>query len=106
MSQRPDLFEPGPELRAVMAPQRGLFTAKQAYDAGHSFDEVQHLRAVNALHSVRRGVYAFREAYFALDDVERHKTDVEAVLLKVDPTTVSHESAGVVADLPLLLPRL
>jgi hypothetical protein len=90
-----------------MARQNGLFTAQQAYCAGHNFGEIQHLRERQALHSVRRGVYAFRETYLSLDELARHATDVRAVLLKVhQPTTISHESAAVLADLPLLRPKL
>jgi predicted transcriptional regulator of viral defense system len=90
-----------------MAAQSGLFTAEQAYAAGYTPDEIQRARALGSLESVRRGVYASREHYRALDESARHRVDVRALLLRcAAPTTISHESAAVIQGLPLLRPDL
>jgi hypothetical protein len=96
-----------PQLSAVMARQSGLFTADQAYAAGHSVDEVQWLRRKRVIQSVRRGVYAEASAYTALEPTDRHRVDTRATLLRLDaPATLSHETAAVWMDLPLLQPDL
>jgi predicted transcriptional regulator of viral defense system len=100
-------WSPDPRLAALLASQSGLFTAEQARDCGVTTGEIQRLRSAGVLESVRRGVYAFRTSYRALEDLGRHAVDVRALTLRCDePTTISHESAAVVQELPLLRPDL
>ena len=90
-----------------MSRQSGLFTAEQGYAAGYSVDEIQWLRRKRAIRSVRRGVYAESTAYAALEPIDRHRVDTQATLLRLDaPATLSHETAAVWMDLPLLQPDL
>lgn len=87
--------------------QLGAFTSAQAYRAGHTHDELQRLRDHKVLESVRRGVYALREPYRALDDEQRHRVDAKACLLVLkQPATLSHETAAVWGEQPLLRPDL
>jgi hypothetical protein len=101
------LWSPQSSLAAAMASQSGLFTATQARAAGFATPEIQRLRTDGSIVSVRRGVYAGREAYLGLDELARHAVNVRAVVLRCKtPTTISHESAAVWADLALLRPEL
>jgi hypothetical protein len=100
-------WSPDPRLLAFMANQSGLFTAQQARACGVTASEIQRSRADGYLESVRRGVYAMRETYLALDDLARHAVDAHALVLRCDdPTTISHQSAAVLLGLPLLRPDL
>lgn len=100
-------FAPGPGLAAHMAAQLGTFTAEQAYAAGHNHKEIQRLRAAKILHSVRRGVYALRDPYHALDPGERHRVDTKALLMSITAAAaLSHETAAVWSGLELLTPDL
>ncbi len=100
-------FVPGPGLRQVMTAQLGVFTAAQAYAAGHQHEELQRLRKDQVIHSVRRGVYAVRPTYDALDPLGRHRVDTQALLLSIKaPAALSHETGGVWVGLPLLQPTL
>jgi hypothetical protein len=107
MSRTAVPWSPDPRLKAVMAGQSGLFTTAQALAHGSSPGEIQRLIAADVLVPVRRGVYAARATYGALDELARHAVDVRALLLRCTaPTTISHESAAVVGDLALLRPDL
>jgi len=100
-------FKPPAGLVATMTEQYGVFTSSQAYGFGFTHAELQHLRDRRDLTSVRRGVYAVREDYHALEDFELHRVDAQAALLCLDkPTTLSHETAAVWSGLPLLRPDL
>lgn len=100
-------LSPDPRLSAIMAAQSGLFTAQQARECGFTAGEIQRLRVAGALQSVRRGVYAITAAYGQLDQPGRHAVDVRALVLRCDePTTISHQSAGVLLGMPLLRPEL
>ncbi len=104
---RPPVFDPAPRLRPVMATQAGLFTAAQAYAAGHTHREIQHLRAIGALRSVRRGVYAHEGEYARLTGAAKHLVDARGVLLSLSaPAALSHETAAVRTGLELLSPDL
>jgi hypothetical protein len=96
-----------PVLLAVAAGQRGVFTSTQAYEAGHTEKEIQRLRKAKVLASVRRGVYALREAYDGADAVEQHRMRVAALALCLTAqATLSHETAAAEHGLELLDPDL
>ena len=100
-------FQPAAQLSPVMARQAGLFTAAQARSFGHSAREIERARSRHELVSVRRGVYAVRAAYVALDPEARHRADAHAALLCLKPpVTLSHETAAVWHSMPLLRPTL
>jgi hypothetical protein len=90
-----------------MTEQAGLFTAQQAYAAQHTHRELQHLRGIGALVSVRRGVYARAADYLPLSGTAKHLLDTRALLLAVSAeAAVSHETGAVWTGLELLLPNL
>ncbi|MGH8892501.1 MAG: hypothetical protein ACRDWY_04225 [Actinomycetes bacterium] len=92
-----------PSLIALAAAQRGVFTAAQAYAAGHTEKEVQRLRTGKQLVSVRRGIYALREAYVGATPAEQHRMRVGALALALtSPAVLSHETAAQELDLELL----
>ena len=96
-----------PELSALAATQRGVFTAAQARVAGHTQNDLQRLRRHQHIESVRRGVYALREAYAGADVATRHGMQVAALgLVLSPPATLSHESAAAELGLELLEPDL
>ena len=100
-------FAPGPGLTACMTAQLGTFSADQAYAAGHNHKEIQRLRDLKILHSVRRGVYALRDPYLALASWERHRVDTQALLMSITaPAALSHETAAVWSGLEILTPAL
>lgn len=89
-------------LVATMKDQGGTFTAAQAYDTGLSHAEIQRFREGRVLESVRRGVYALREGYSSLEGVAKHRVQAHAALLVLAAPTLSHETAAVWSELPLL----
>lgn len=96
-----------PELLAVASTQRGVFSAAQARAAGHTQNDLQRLRRHRHLESVRRGVYALREAYAGAGAAERHAMQVAALSLVLrPPATLSHETAAAELGLELLEPDL
>jgi hypothetical protein len=96
-----------PELLALAATQRGVFTGEQARAAGHSQNEIQRLRRHRHLVSVRRGAYALREAYEGAEAPEKHRMAVAALsLVLTAPAVLSHETAAVELGLELLQPDL
>lgn len=102
-------YEPylSPRLTAVAATQRGVFTAAQARAVGHTQNDIQRLRRRSHLVSVRRGVYAVREAYAGADPSERHRMDVAALsLVLTAPAVLSHQTAAAELGLELLQPDL
>jgi alkylhydroperoxidase/carboxymuconolactone decarboxylase family protein YurZ len=91
-----------PELLAVAGTQRGVFTSKQAYSAGHSQKEIQRLRERHLV-SIRRGIYAWREHFEAATPREQHRMRVAALALALRaPWVFSHETAAVELELDLL----
>ncbi len=102
-------YEPyiAPELSGVAATQRGVFTALQARRSGHSQNDIQRLRRARHIVSVRRGVYALREAYAGAEPAERHRMDVAALtLVLTSPAVLSHQTAAAEHGLELLQPDL
>lgn len=95
-----------PQLRAVAARQRGVFTSAQAYAAGHGQREIQRLRRRHLL-SLRRGVYVLREQYCQAEGAEQHGMRVAALALALTaPAVLSHETAAMELGLELLDPDL
>ncbi len=98
-----------PALLALMEHQGGVFSAAQARAHGHDVDHLNRLRTrrPRVLTSVRRGVYAWREAYESAPPDARHLLDVAALGLSLEGNAVvSHQSAAVVLGLELLDPDL
>ncbi|MCY7372632.1 MAG: type IV toxin-antitoxin system AbiEi family antitoxin domain-containing protein [Spirochaetaceae bacterium] len=96
-----------PELLALAATQRGVFTAAQARAVGHTQNDLQRLRRHKYIVSVRRGVYALRKTYVVVDAAKRHGMQVAALgLVLTPPATLSHESAAGELGLELLEPDL
>lgn len=103
---RPPEFDPPPLLTSLMESQDGVFTAAQAYRVGYTHAELQRLREREVLESVRRGVYAVRDVFRGLEGPARHRVRTRAVLLVLRQPTLSHVTAAVWSDLPLLRPDL
>jgi hypothetical protein len=92
---------------AQMASQGGVFTCAQARAVGHTESQIQQLRRDRVLVSVRRGVYAWAEAYAGLAASDRHRCHISAVALTMASRTVfSHESAAVLHGMATLDPDL
>lgn len=106
MHAGPDLH---PALLALMASQGGVFSGAQALAHGHNRSDLQRLRTrpPRVLMSLRRGAYAWRESYESASPDARHRLQVAALALCVEgAAVVSHHSAAVLLDLPLLDPNL
>lgn len=96
-----------PALLARAATQRGVFTGEQARQAGHPQNDLQRLRRHRHIVSVRRGVYALREAYDGAAPAERHRMQVAALgLVLTQPAVLSHQTAAAELALELLDPDL
>jgi hypothetical protein len=96
-------------LVAQMEAQGGVFTTAQAATYGCDLQQLQRLRTrpPRPLVSVRRGVYAWREAYEAAKPLDRHRTDMAAAALSLSGRAVfTHESAAVALELDMLDPAL
>jgi hypothetical protein len=94
-----------PQLRAVALTQRGVFTAAQAYEFGHTQRELQRLRQARLLLSVRRGVYVDSAAWTDAKSAERLRIRTAALALALSaPAVLSHQSAAAELGLPLLEP--
>jgi hypothetical protein len=92
---------------AQMAIQGGVFTCSQARAVGHTESQIQQLRRDRVLVSVRRGVYAWAEAYAGFASLDRHRCQISAVALTMSSRTVfSHESAAVLHGMAALDPDL
>src|SRR5437899_8969966 len=93
-----------PHLMSVALRQGGVFTVEQARSAGCSDAEIRQCLRSGAWTSVRRGVYAEGRTASRLDEAGGHRLACAAAVLayrRSDPV-VSHESAAVMHDLPLL----
>jgi hypothetical protein len=91
-----------PTLLAVASTQRGVFTSRQAYAAGHTQKEIQRLRDGHLM-SIRRGVYAWREEYESKSPLEQHGMRVAALALVLGaPGVLSHQTAAAELGLELL----
>lgn len=96
------------ELAALAARQGGVFTRKQAQDAGFRGPQIRQLTRVGgAWLIVRRGVYISRELWESLDVHDAQPlARAWAGHLAVDvPHVMSHDSAAHAWGLPLVLAR-
>lgn len=92
-----------PQLLALAGTQHGVFTSEQARSAGHSQNDLQHLRRRKHLISIRRGVYALRATYEGAPAAEQHRMRVRALGLALSaPAVLSHQSAAQEHGLELL----
>jgi hypothetical protein len=98
---------PRTHLQAIAAHQHGLFTSRQAHDAGFDAADVErHLREL-AWHRIRPDVYVEQAAWRSADAVGRHLLMVRAALLHLEvPAVVSHWSAAAAWGLALHQPNL
>lgn len=106
MHAGPDLH---PALLALMAKQGGVFSGAQAIAHGHNRSDLQRLRTKppRVLMSLRRGAYVWREPFESASPEARHRLQLAALALCVDPpAVVSHHSAAVVLGMALLDPDL
>ena len=92
-----------PEIVALEAEQGGVFTRLQALDAGCAAADVRAAtRRGGPWVVVRRGAYARRARWEALDDDGRYALAVRAALLQCAPAAVaSHQSAAVLLGMPM-----
>lgn len=92
-----------PDLRGLAARQGGLFTRRQAVDAGHSEREIKtRTGALGDWATVRRGVYLERAAWESLAAEARYLTRVRAAQLATTrPAVLSHSSAAAILGMPL-----
>ena len=94
-----------PALVALSATQRGVFTAAQARNAGHTQSDLQRQRRNKHLVSIRRGVYALRADYAGTTPTEQHRMQVAALsLVLTSPAVLSHETAAAELGMELLEP--
>ncbi|WP_157987575.1 type IV toxin-antitoxin system AbiEi family antitoxin domain-containing protein [Jiangella endophytica] len=91
----------------LAAGQGNVVLRRQLLDAGYSDNELYRLRQRGELVLIRRGAYAETRIWDVLDDLERHKALVRAVLLQIKaPAVPSHISAAVMLGLRLWKPDL
>lgn len=91
----------------LAAGQGNVVLRRQLLDAGYSDNELYRLRQRGDLVQIRRGAYADTRVWDVLDEVERHKALVRAVLLQINaPAVPSHVSAAVMLGLRLWEPDL
>lgn len=94
-----------PHLDATASVQLGVFTARQAQDAGYSDDEVRAQVRAGRWRSLRRGVYAEAEtvATARTDAVTFHCLLAAAGVLALEPGAfISHPSAAALQGIALL----
>lgn len=88
-----------PEERAE---QHGVFTSWQASDSGLSRHQVQQSLSSGQLLAVRRGVYVERSSYDAMSAIEQAGARAVAACLVWSGSVISHHSAVILHDLPML----
>lgn len=94
-------------LSRLAAGQGNVVLRRQLLDAGYSDNELYRLRQRGELVLIRRGAYAETRVWDVLDDLERHKALVRAVVLQIQaPAVPSHVSAAVMSGLRLWEPDL
>jgi hypothetical protein len=88
-------------LKTLADAQGGVVMRSQAVEAGYHPDDIDRLLKRGEWVSLRRGAYVEREVLDAMDDVQKHRARVHAVIrsLRV-PAVVSHASAAVMHGLP------
>ncbi|PSK93819.1 putative AbiEi antitoxin of type IV toxin-antitoxin system [Haloactinopolyspora alba] len=89
-------------LAALAAQQAGIILRTQALDAGYSDGEIARCVARGVWVRVRRGAYAERRTWEALDEVGRHRARAHAVVRQLAvPAVPSHVTAAVLLRLPV-----
>lgn len=96
-----------PSIHAYMSKQHGLVTRRQAIEAGSSADTIDRWVRSGRWVIIRRGVYAERELADAASSYrERRILADRAASLRIGaPHVMSHESAALLLDVPILRTR-
>jgi hypothetical protein len=91
----------------LAAGQGNVVLRRQLLDAGYSDNELYRLRQRGELVQIRRGAYAETRVWDVLDELDRHRALVRAVLLQLKaPAVPSHVSAAVMLGLRMWEPDL
>ena len=91
-----------PELATLAAAQGGVFLRRQALAVGYSPDEMRLALRRQEWIRVRHGAYVETQSYERLNEDERYRLLVRAVMLALDePAVASHQSASAMWELPL-----
>jgi hypothetical protein len=104
-----DAGQPSPvsaTIAALMGTQRGLVLRRQARHAGLTDEQVDRLVATGAWVTVRRGVYT-TSAHWEILDERRGRRLLRAWAASLNmsmPHVLSHESAALAHDMPILWP--
>ncbi|MBV9921388.1 MAG: type IV toxin-antitoxin system AbiEi family antitoxin domain-containing protein, partial [Pseudonocardia sp.] len=95
-----------PRIEGLMSTQHGLITRRQAVDGGLRPDAIDRMTRSGRWVIVRRGVYAERSMWDALTrPEEQQRTRDRAASLRIRaPHVMSHDSAALELDLPVLRP--
>lgn len=89
-------------MQAIADRQAGVVMRGQAIQAGYSGDDIDYLLRRGEWVAVRRGAYVERDVLDAMDEVERHRALIHAVVRSLHrPAVVSHTSAVVMHGLPV-----
>ena len=88
-------------LQTLAGAQAGVVMRSQAIAAGYHADDIDHLLKRGEWVSLRRGAYVERDRLDAMDDVQKHRARIHAVMRSLRaPSVVSHVSAVVMHRLP------
>src|SRR6478735_2187559 len=91
-----------PELPGIRQGQFGVFTSAQAHECGWSRHQIQGGLRSGLIGALRRGVYVEKRSYDAASSAERSMACAVAACLARPGSVVSHHSAALIHDLPLL----
>lgn len=88
-------------LQTLADAQAGVVMRSQAIEAGYHADDIDRLLKREEWVSLRRGAYVERDRLNAMDDVQKHRARIHAVMRSLRaPAVVSHVSAVVMHNLP------
>ena len=89
-------------LKTLADAQAGVVMRSQAIQAGYQADDIDRLLKRGEWVSLRRGAYVERDHLDAMDDVQKHRARIHAVMRSLQaPSVVSHVSAVVMHNLPV-----
>jgi hypothetical protein len=89
-------------LKTLADAQAGVVMRSQAIQAGDQADDIDRLLKRGEWVSLRRGAYVERDHLDAMDDVQKHRARIHAVMRSLQaPSVVSHVSAVVMHNLPV-----
>lgn len=91
-----------PDLPACRRDQLGVFTSTQARRSGLTRHQVQRLLVDRHLVTLRRGVYIERAGYLSMTANDQSLARAVAACLARPGSVISHHSAALVHDLPLV----